>query len=381
MNEIIVDTTQARNLEQLNEEEKRIVDDKLSTLDYMNPASIIQFGSESSKEVTAISTQMISKFKVKDFEDAQSLISNLIGDLKTVDADTLLETKQKGLLSKLPFISQKTQSRITNLLTQQMTIEKAIDEVEDKLVASKVTLMGDMEFCSQMIKKTYEYAKNLEIDYITIQEATKQAQEEKEQLEQLFMQNPNNMEYSAKISDLNRAIRRLELKAYNLLVFRTSTLQSVTQIGLVQGGDELMVSKIDDTIINVIPAWKRNFAIALATYRLNNAVSIEKMVNDATNKLLVKNSEMLKETMLQTAVEMERPSIDPETLQAVNTNLQETFDGLSKVTMEAKKVRQDAIKTVQSIQTLALELNSGSNIELLSQKGNDYVKDISQTNN
>ncbi len=381
MNEIIVDTTQARNLEQLNEEEKRIVDDKLSTLDYMNPSSIIQFGSESSKEVTAISTQMISKFKVKDFEDAQFLISNLIGDLKTVDADTLLETKQKGFLSKLPFISQKAQSRITNLLTQQMTIEKAIDEVEDKLVASKVTLMGDMEFCSQMIKKTYEYAKNLEIDYITIQEATKQAQEEKEQLEQLFMQNSNNMEYSAKIADLNRAIRRLELKAYNLLVFRTSTLQSVTQIGLVQGGDELMVSKIDDTIINVIPAWKRNFAIALATYRLNNAVSIEKMVNDATNKLLVKNSEMLKETMLQTAVEMERPSIDPETLQAVNTNLQETFDGLSKVTMEAKKVRQDAIKTVQSIQTLALELNSGSNIEQLSQKGNDYVKDISQTNN
>ena len=374
MNEIIVDTTQARNLEQLNEEEKKAVDTKLSTLDYMNPASIIQFGSESSKEVTAISTQMISKFKVKDFEDAQSLISNLIGDLKTVDADTLLETKQKGFLSKLPFISQKTQLKITNLLTQQTTIEKAIDEVEDKLVASKVTLMGDMEFCSQMIKKTYEYAKNLEIDYITIQEATKQAQEEKEQLEQLFMQNPNNMEYSAKIADLNRAIRRLELKAYNLLVFRTSTLQSVTQIGLVQGGDELMVSKIDDTIINVIPAWKRNFAIALATYRLNNAVSIEKMVNDATNKLLVKNSEMLKETMLQTAVEMERPSIDPETLQAVNTNLQETFDGLSKVTMEAKKVRQDAIKTVQSIQTLALELNSGSNIELLSQKGNDYDK-------
>ena len=374
MNEIIVDTTQARNLEQLNEEEKKAVDTKLSTLDYMNPASIIQFGSESSKEVTAISTQMISKFKVKDFEDAQSLISNLIGDLKTVDADTLLETKQKGFLSKLPFISQKTQLKITNLLTQQTTIEKAIDEVEDKLVASKVTLMGDMEFCSQMIKKTYEYAKNLEIDYITIQEATKQAQEEKEQLEQLFMQNPNNMEYSAKIADLNRAIRRLELKAYNLLVFRTSTLQSVTQIGLVQGGDELMVSKIDDTIINVIPAWKRNFAIALATYRLNNAVSIEKMVNDATNKLLIKNSEMLKETMLQTAVEMERPSIDPETLQAVNTNLQETFDGLSKVTMEAKKVRQDAIKTVQSIQTLALELNSGSNIELLSQKGNDYDK-------
>ena len=158
------------------------------------------------------------------------------------------------------------------------------------------------------------------------------------------------------------------MKAYNLLVFRTSTLQSVTQIGLVQGGDELMVTKIDDTIINVIPLWKRNFAIGLATYRLNNAVVIEKMVNDATNKLLTENSEMLKETMLKTAVEMERPSIDPETLQAVNKNLEETFNGLNKVSQEAKKVRNDAIKTVQSIQTLALELQSGTSINQLEEK-------------
>ena len=368
MSEIIVNTSQTRSLEQLEEAEKRKVEEKLASLDYMNPVSIIQFGSESSKEVTSISTEMISKFKVKDFEDAQLLITNLLGDLKTVDPNTLLESKKTGVLSKIPFIGKKAEERITSLLTQQISIEKAIDEVEDKLVAAKVTLMNDMEFCSQMIKKTYEYANNQEIEYITIQEALKKANEEKEQLEELFRQNPNNIEFSYKISELNRAIKRLELKAYNLLVFRTSILQSVTQIGLVQGGDELMVTKIDDTIINVIPSWKRNFAIGLATYRLNNAVVIEKMVNDATNKLLTENSEMLKETMLKTAVEMERPSIDPETLQAVNKNLEETFNGLNKVSQEAKKVRNDAIKTVQSIQTLALELQSGTSINQLEEK-------------
>ena len=363
MSEIIVNTAQTRSLEQLNEDEKKQVETKLASLDYMNPVSIIQFGSESSKEVTSISTQMISKFKVKDFEDAQALITNLIGDLKTVDPETLLTTKKKGFLSNVPFVGKRAEEKITTLLTQQISIEKAIDEVEDKLVAAKVTLMGDMEFCSQMIKKTYEYANNQEIEYITIQEAFKKANEEKEQLEELFKQNPNIIEYSYKISELNRAIKRLELKAYNLLVFRTSTLQSVTQVGLVQGGDELMVTKIDDTIINVIPSWKRNFAIALATYRLNNAVAIEKIVNDATNKLLVQNSEMLKDTMLKTAAEIERPSIDPETLQTVNKNLEETFNGLSAVSEEAKKVRDSAIKTVESIQTLALELQSGTSLD------------------
>lgn len=153
MSEIIVNTSQTRSLEQLNEEEKKQVETKLASLDYMDPVSIIKFGSESSKEVTSISTEMISKFKVRDFEDAQALITNLIGDLKTVDPDTLLTTKKKGVLSMVPFVGKKAEEKITKLLTQQVSIEKAIDEVEDKLVAAKVTIMGDMEFCSEMIKK------------------------------------------------------------------------------------------------------------------------------------------------------------------------------------------------------------------------------------
>ena len=360
MNEITVDTSPIRSLEQLTEQEQKRVKKKLDSLDYTNPVAIIQFGSESSKEVTAISSEMISKFKVKDFEEAQMLISNLIGDLKTVEPETLLTTKKRGFLSGIPIFGKRAEEKIASLLAQQMSIEKAIDEVEDKLVAAKVTLMGDLEFCSQIIQKTYEYAKDQEIECITILEALKKANKEKIELEKLFKENPNIIEYSYKIAGINNAIKRLELKYCNMLLFRTSTLQSVTQVGLVQGGDELMVTKIDDTIINVIPSWRRNFAIALATYRLNNAVIIEQMVNNATNELLVQNSEMLKDTMLKTATEMERPSIDPETLKTVNKNLEETFKGLSQVNEEAKKVRADAIKTVESIQKLAFEMQSGT---------------------
>lgn len=364
MSEIIVNQSQTRSFEQLTQEEQNKVKDKLSSLDYMNPTSVIQFGSESSKDVTQISTEMISKFKVKDFEDAQELIVGLLGELKTVDPETLLEKKKKGgVLSRIPLVGKKAEEKITQMLIQQLSIEEAIDKVEDKLVSSKVTLMADMEFCSKMIKQTYEYANNQELEYIALQEALKKANTEKDELEELFRHNPNNIEYSYKISELNRAIKRLEMKAYNLLVFRTSTLQSVTQIGLVQGGDELMVSKIDDTIINVIPSWKRNFAIGLATYRLNNAVQIEKMVNDTTNKLLIENATMLKETLLSTAAELERPSIDPETLNIVNQNLEQTFTGLTKINEEAKNVRNKAIKTVESIQMLAIGLQSGVNLE------------------
>lgn len=95
---------------------KKQVETKLASLDYMDPVSIIKFGSESSKEVTSISTEMISKFKVRDFEDAQALITNLIGDLKTVDPDTLLTTKKKGVLSMVPFVGKKQKKKLQNCL-------------------------------------------------------------------------------------------------------------------------------------------------------------------------------------------------------------------------------------------------------------------------
>lgn len=362
-NEIIIDSSSARTMEQLTEKEQEKVRKKLEKLDYKDPVALIKFGSEHSKEVTDISSQMISKFKVKDFEEAQELITGLIGDLTTVDTDSLLETK-KSWVQRLPFIGKKAQSKITNLLTQQMSIERAVDEVEDKMVAAKMSLMGDMQFCKEMVDKTYQYAKNLEIVYITIQEAIKMANQEKAEIEELFNKSPNNLEYSQRLAEINRGIKRLELKAYNTLLFRASTLQSVTQIGMVQQEDELMVQKIDDTIINVIPLWKRNFAIALTIYRLNNAVTIEGIVNDATNKFIKENSEMLKETMLRTAEEMERPSIDPESIKVVYQNLADTFRGMEAVSKQQKEIRDKAIKTIESIQTLSLEMNSGSKLEV-----------------
>ena len=306
MSEMVVNTSQTRSIEQLNDEEKKQVEEKLASLEYMSPVSIIQFGSENKIDVISLSISMISKFKVKDFEELQELIVNLVGDLKTVDIESLLGIKKKRLLSKRLGVSKKEEKNNLKILTQQVSIEKSLNEVEDKLVADKILIFGDIEFCYQMMKKIYEYASDQEIDYITIQETLKKAGKEKEKLEGLLKQNPNNIEYSYKISELDRVIERLESKADRILKLRNSILQTVTQIRLVQEGDELMVSKIDDAIINVIPSWKSNFV-----------------------------------------------------------NLKETLDGLNKVIEDVKRFRDDAIKILQNIQSLALQLQSGTNLSEL----------------
>lgn len=325
-----------RNYEELKEEEKEEVKIKLSSLDYTNPVSILQFCTESRKDVTAISSEIILRFKNNYFEDIQKLVIGLIEDLKTVQPETLFKTKRKILFRK--FVSKKEEEKVINVLSKIITIEETIDEVEDKLLSAKVALMADMECWFQMIKKTYEYTKNQEIEYITVQESFKKANEEKEKLQELIMQNSDNSEYTYELLGLDKAIKHLQIKASNLLEIRGATLDLLAQIGNVQEIDEQIVSKIEAVITNIMPSWKRNFTIALEKYAKNNAVAMEKIISHMTNKFLV-------DIAIKNAVE--KSSIDFKTLEQVNTELRESLEGLNMLQEEVKQIRQNTINVVK----------------------------------
>ena len=325
-----------RNYEELKEKEKEEVKIKLSSLDYTNPVSILQFCTESRKDVTAISSQIILRLKNNYFEYIQKLVIGLIEDLKTVQPETLFKTKKKIFFSK--FVSKKEEEKVISVLSKIITIEETIDEAEDRLLSAKVALMVDMECWFQMIKKTYEYTKNQEIEYITVQESLKKANEEKEKLQELIMQNPDNSEYTYKLLWLEKAIKHLKIKASDLLEFRGTTLELLAQIEKVQEIDEKMLSKIEVVINNNMPSWKRNFTTALEKYAKNNAVAMEKIISHMTNKFLV-------DAAIKNAVE--KSSINFETLEQVNAELRESLERLNMLQEEVKQVRQNTINVVK----------------------------------
>lgn len=336
MSENIKNKLAMRSYEKLKEEEKEQIKIKLSSLDYTNPVSILQFCSESRNNVTAISTEIISRLKNNYFEYIQKLIIGLIENLETIQPQTLFKTKRKILFRK--FVSKNEEEKVISVLSKIITIEETIDEVEDKLLSAKLAVMADMECWFQMIKKTYEYTKKQEIEYIAIQESLKKANAEKENLQELIMQNAEDSEYSYELLGINKAIKHLQIKASNLLEFRNATLELLAQIGKVQAIDEQRVSKIEEVITNIMPSWKRNFTTALEKYAKNNAVAMEKIISHMTNKFLI-------DTAIKNVVE--KSSIDFKTLEQVNTELRESLEGLNMLQEEVKQVRQNTINVVK----------------------------------
>ena len=85
------------------------------------------------------------------------------------------------------------------------------------------------------------------------------------------------------------------------------------------------MDKIQTAVLNTIPIWKSQFVIAMGLNNQQRVLKMQREITDTINKMLLKNSELLKTNTVETARESNRGIVDIETLQKVNQNLISTI--------------------------------------------------------
>ena len=122
------------------------------------------------------------------------------------------------------------------------------------------------------------------------------------------------------------------------------------QIRLLQNNESELVEKIQSSLINTIPLWKNQIVLALGITNSKQALDAQKSLSDATNELLQKNSELLKQGSIDIAKESERAIIDMETLKTTNKNILETLDQVIQIHESSKQKRNEAEKELTTIE-------------------------------
>ena len=102
------------------------------------------------------------------------------------------------------------------------------------------------------------------------------------------------------------------------------------------------MDKIQTAVLSTIPLWKSQIVVALGLYRQEKALELQRSVTDATNELLTKNAELLKQNTADVARESERGIVDLETLKKVNADLIETIEETIRIQQEGRAARRDA---------------------------------------
>ncbi|TPE43258.1 toxic anion resistance protein [Pontibacter mangrovi] len=326
--------------------------DLSKTIDPEKPDTLTNFGVDTQRKLGHYSNELLAKVKAKDSGDAGTAINELLTQINMIKID---EEEKRGFLSRLPF-GKKLQDRSKRLAIQYNNISENVDDVVIKLEKTRQSILKDSTSLEVMFKQAVDYIHEVrtviaagklkieEIDNVLIPKL--QEEVEASNQDELVVQ---------RLSDMVAFKDRLEKKVHDLTLSHTIATQSMPQIRMIQTTNEVLAQKIQNSIVTVIPVWRQQVAIALGLEKQRKALEIQKKVTDTTNEMLLKNSQLLKNNVVNAAKENERGIVDVDTLKKVNRDMVETLDAVVKISEEGSRKRAEAVKELAAVQE---ELNT-----------------------
>lgn len=337
----------------LSPEEQKMVDDFAKTINLTNTNQILQYGASAQKRMADFSDAALDTVRTKDFGEVGDLLSGVVGELKSVDYD-----RPGGFLSFLKTPAQKLEI----FKAQFAKAETNLDKVSDTLRGHEIRLLKDSAILERMYDQNLVYFKELTM---YIMAGTKKLEETRAttlvELEDVAKRTGLAEDVQA-ARDLADKCDRFEKKIHDLKLTRQIAIQTAPQIRLIQNNNNIMVEKIQTTLVNTIPLWKQQMILALGITHANEAAAAQRMVSDVTNELLKQNAAKLRLASVETAKESERGIVDVETLKKTNAELIATLDDVLKIQSEGRKQRQaaeaDMLKLENQLKEKLLVLSS-----------------------
>jgi len=337
--EIVIasDNYEIAPFDKLSAEEKKKVTEIANAIDVSDSEAVVQYGVNIQSEISEFSDSVLNRVQSSQSGYVGEVLSDLMVKVKAVDVDDI--AGKKGFLAQA-FANMK--NRFNRFMARYQKLGMQIDTIIGNLEDAKAGLVDDIGLLDTLHEKNLLFMKDLEY-YIAAGE---------QKVAELRTQTLPQLQEKAKASgdqadaqnynDMKQLVDRFEKKIYDLRLSRMITVQTAPQLRLIQHNDQVLVEKIQSSILNTIPLWKNQIVIAISLYRQQAALTLQKEVTDTTNELLIKNAELLKENTIGTAAEAERGIVDLETLQQVNADLIETIDETLRIQAEGRAKRAAA---------------------------------------
>ena len=325
------------NYDNLSEEEKQLIDKINQNITIEDSTSVLQYGMEAQTQIARFSDNVLEGVKNKSTGEVGNVLTDLVSEIKTFDSN-VVQSNNKFLK-----LFRSTKKQLTKLVATYNTIENNIDQIEKNLENHRIQMLKDIIIYDEMYEKNLEYFKDISLYIIAGDKKIEELNIKLKELQEKATQTKEQLD-AQKVTDMENMINRFEKKMHDLKTTRIISIQMAPQIRLLQNNESELVEKIQASLINTIPLWKNQIVLALGITNSKQALDAQRALSNATNELLQKNSELLKQGSIEIAKESERAVIDIETLNKTNQNILETLDQVIQIHSEGKQKRLEAEK-------------------------------------
>lgn len=325
----------------LSPKEQETVDQFAKQIDLHNSNGILKYGSAAQTKMADFSDVALNNVKSKDMGEVGEMLTDVVTQLQSFGTEP---SKKRFFLFRKPI------DMALRMKTGYDSVATNLGNICTKLEEHQMQLKKDIDVLDGLYEQNLLYFKELSM-YIFAG---------KKKLQEVKGTDLANLREKARISnfpgdaqevkDLLNLCDRFEKKIHDLEITRMISIQTASQIRLIQNNDIAMVEKIQSTIVNTIPLWKNQMVLSLGIYHAEQAAKAQKEVSDMTNALLRKNAEVLKISSIESAKESERGIVDIETLKDTNVALISTLDEILKIQTEGKEKRKAAEVELQRME-------------------------------
>lgn len=316
--------------------EQKQVEEFAEKINLHDSGVIMQYGSSAQKKMVTFSEGALASVRSKDLGEVGDMLSGLVVELKSFSVE---ETENSGFFGGL---FKKASNKVTSMQVRYASAEKNVEQIVKALDNHQITLLKDIAMLDEMYQQNVLYFKELSMYILAGKKKLAAVQANELPALREKAEKSGLPEDAQAVNDLVNLCDRFDKKLYDLELTRTISIQMAPQIRLIQNNDTLMSEKIQSTLVNTIPLWKSQMVLALGVAHSQQAAKAQREVNDMTNELLRKNSEILKTASIETAKEAERGVVDIETLQLTNQNLITTLDEVVRIQTEGRQKRAEA---------------------------------------
>ena len=338
----------------LTPEEQQIVANFAAKIDVENTAQILQYGAGTQKKMADFSDAALANVRTQDLGEVGDLITSVVGELKGFDAE-----ESKGLFG----FFRKKANELENMKNKYALAEKNVEKIGDALQQHQVRLLKDSAVLDKMYQQNLAYFKELTMYILAGKQKLEEVRGGRLKELELRAQSSGLAEDAQAARDLSDKCDRFEKKIHDLELTRAISVQTAPQIRMIQNNDNVMVEKIQTTLMNTIPLWKNQMVLALGIAHSTEAAQAQRQVTDITNALLKQNAEKLHMASIETAKEAERGIVDIETLKATNAKLIQTLDDVMKIQADGRAKRlaaeNEMAKMENDLKVKLLQIRNG----------------------
>ncbi|MCI5224034.1 MAG: hypothetical protein D3924_15530, partial [Candidatus Electrothrix sp. AR4] len=270
----------------------------LPTLDFSKTQSVLAFGVSSQKGLVDFTDSVLTNIRSGDAGPAGQLLSHLKGKILDLDVRGL-PVSAGGRLSSvaagIPIIGGWLSSKVDAahaFIRRYEILKVQIDDIARKLEAEKTNQIVHLNRLDTLHERNEEYFDALEVVIAAGELKMVEMEEQFEQRRQILAdQSSADAKELQNLKDFGGSIQSLDRRLYNLKLARASAVTSGPTIRVAQEGSKAIVEMIQDSILMMIPEWKKQLVIAISLFDQKRAMAMVHETRDMTNNLMMSTAD------------------------------------------------------------------------------------------